>query len=115
MILRNTSTGAILATRVERAATWFRRAIGLLGRRQLKPDDGIWLAPCSAVHTLGMRATIDLIFLDRRNAVIRIEPEVRPYRAAVLCAGASAVIELGPGALRRSDVLIGDRLELIEA
>lgn len=111
--LRNASTGAILATRVGRAANWFQRAWGLLGRRTVQPDEGMWLPHCSGVHTLGMRATLDLIFLDRNGTVLRIDPQVAPSRAAIMCRGAWAVVELGCGALQRSDVLVGDRLELI--
>ncbi len=112
-LLRNVTTDRIVATRVDRLSTFFQRAVGLLTRSALRPDEGAWIAPCNAIHTLGMRVPIDVIFLDRRGRVVRMDPAVPPNRVALTCRQATAVIELGDGALRESDVLLGDYLELI--
>ncbi|MBC5811686.1 MAG: DUF192 domain-containing protein [Candidatus Eremiobacteraeota bacterium] len=111
--LRNATTGAILATRVTRATSMLARGIGLLGRGSLDADEGLWIERCGAVHTMGMRATLDLIFVDRDDRVVRIERGVRPNRFAVTCRGAAAVIELGAGEPRA--VAPGDRVVLDRA
>ena len=113
-LLRNTTTDRIIATRVDRLSSFFQRAIGLLARSELRRDEGAWITRCNAIHTLGMRVPIDVIFLDRHGRVVRVDSEVRPNRFALACRHAEAVIELGSGALRESDVLLGDYLELIE-
>jgi uncharacterized membrane protein (UPF0127 family) len=113
MVLRNANTGQIIATRIGQAATFVERAVGLIGRPNLRPDEGIWLDKCSAIHTVGMRSAIDVIFLDRDQQVVRICPGVGAFRWAVVCPGASSVVELGPGALALTDILLGDRLELL--
>jgi uncharacterized protein len=114
-LLRNASTGEIIATRIDRVISFVERAVGLLGRPGLRPDEGIWIDRCSAIHTVGMRTPIDVIFLDRNQNVVRVCPQVASFRWAVVCPRASTVVELGPGALRFSDILPGDRLELVES
>lgn len=112
-LLRNATTDRIVATRIDRLRGFFQRAVGLLARSSLRPDEGAWIAPCNAIHTLGMRVPIDVIFVDARGRVLRLEPEVRPNRLALACPEARAVVELGCGALREADVLPGDYLELV--
>jgi uncharacterized membrane protein (UPF0127 family) len=114
-LLRNATSGAIIATRVDRASTFFDRAIGLLARAHVRPDEGLWFDRCSAIHTLGMRSSIDIIFVDDKNAVIQLCPDVRSWRWAVVCRKARGVIELGCGALREVDIIPGDRRELVAA
>jgi uncharacterized protein len=112
--LRNARTGRILATRVDRLSSFFRRAVGLLGRTTVRPDEGVWIAPCSSIHTLGMRVAIDVIFVDADGRVLIAIANVRPNRPIVTCRGARAVVELGSGALDEHDLRPGDRLELVE-
>ncbi len=111
-LLRNATTGAVLATRVERATTFLDRAIGFLARATLHPDEGLWFERCRAIHTIGMRICIDVIFVDRQRRIVGIHREVKPFRLAV-CPAATDVIELGAGAIVGCDILIGDRLELV--
>jgi uncharacterized membrane protein (UPF0127 family) len=60
-----------------------------------------------------MQTPIDVVFLDPKNAVMRLCPEVRAWRWAVVCRGAASVVELGPGALSEVDIMLGDQLELV--
>ncbi len=64
---------------------------------------------------MGMRARIDVIFLDENDLVLRLCPTVAQWQVALVCRGARSVIELGSGALRTVDVIPGDRLELVSA
>jgi uncharacterized membrane protein (UPF0127 family) len=108
--LRNSSNGKVLATRVERATSPWSRGVGLLPRSAVSPDEGLWIDRCAAVHTIGMRATIDLYFLDKNNCVLKIASAVPPNRLAVTCRNAVTVVELGADAETGRDVLVGDRL-----
>jgi uncharacterized protein len=112
-LLRNSTTGQIVATRIDRLSSFLQRAVGLLVRTTIRPDEGVWITSCRAIHTIGMRVAIDVIFVDGEGHVIRAVHNVRPNRIALSCAGAKAVVELGGGALREVDVLPGDRLELV--
>ncbi len=114
-LLRNSTTGTIVATRIDRLTGFFQRAIGLLARSSVQRDEGVWLQPCRAIHTVGMRYAIDVMFVDRDGCVLRICRNVRPNCLFLSCRQARAVVELGGGGLNQVDVMIGDRLELVSA
>ena len=111
-VLRNESNGKVLARRVNRATSAWTRGVGLLPRKTVAPDEGLWIEGCSAVHTLFMRATIDLYFLDKDNRILKIANAVRPNRLAVICRKAVTVVELGTSTDAARDALVGDRLSL---
>jgi uncharacterized membrane protein (UPF0127 family) len=113
MYLFNTTTGRVIADDVRSVNNPLSRLIGLLGHATVAPSQGIWLAHCSAVHTMGMRATIDLIFLDAGNRVVGAVPNAVPNRPAFTCRGAKTVVELGAGS-RLELVEHGHKLALVE-
>lgn len=110
--LRNASNGTLLATSVGRAHTAWERGIGLLFRDTMKPDEGLWIDYCSAIHTMMMRFAIDVLFLDTAGRVIRIVNGVQPNRFMVGCRDAVSIVELGSGGGDTRDILIGDKLIL---
>jgi uncharacterized protein len=110
--LRNASNGTLLATHVGRARTAWERGIGLLFRDTMRPDEGLWIDSCSAIHTMMMRFGIDVLFLDTDDRVIHIVNGVQPNRFVVACRDAVSVVELGLGGMDARDILIGDRLVL---
>lgn len=111
-VLKNATTGEIIAERVHYADTWWERLAGFIPKNVIEPDEGLWFRDCWAIHTLCMRAHIDVIFLDDRGRVVRTDREVRLNRPMIACPGARSVVELGAGALDGRDLLVGDRLEL---
>jgi uncharacterized membrane protein (UPF0127 family) len=109
--LINERTQKPVATHVEIAATRTTRRRGLLGRDHLDAASAMLLAPCTAVHTIGMRFPIDVVFVDRQGYAVKIVRNLRPWRMA-LAGGGRAVIELAAGSLEWGQVLPGDRLYL---
>src|SRR5262245_64494092 len=105
----NDRTGRVVASAVELADTSETRRRGLLGRDFLDPSAALIIAPCSAVHTFFMRFVIDVVFVDRNGSVLKTVADVKPWRIAAR-PGAFAVVELNAGAVRRSELQIGDRL-----
>ncbi len=114
MRLRNATTGEIVATDVKKAEGWFERMVGLLPRKHVEPREGLWFDDCGVIHTVGMQTEIDVVFLDKNSRVLRTVCAVPQNKFAVACRGAQCVIELGQGALSRSDILVGDRFVLEE-
>jgi uncharacterized membrane protein (UPF0127 family) len=112
MYLKNATTGQIIAENVHYADTWWQRLAGFIPRDEIHPDEGLWFRDCWAIHTLGMRAQIDVIFLDDQGKVVRAQRSVARQRPLISCIGARNVVELGAGALDGRDVLVGDRLIL---
>jgi len=112
MLLRNVSTGMLLAQSVRRARTPWRRIIGWLTRSAIGTGEGLLFEQCSAIHTIGMRTAIDVIFLDRHNCIKQVHAHVAPGRGHVGCSNATKVLEMGPGFIDEHDLLIGDCLVL---
>lgn len=110
-VLRNERSGEILAPRIARASNAIARLVGLLRKADVGADEGLWIDRCNAVHTLGMRATLDLYFLDANGRVLKIANTVAPNRLAEMCPAAKIVVELGNAVVAR-DVVLGDRLIL---
>ena len=112
--LMNDRTRSAVALEVDVAVTRATRRRGLLGRETLGATEGLLLSPCKAVHTVGMRFPIDVIFIDRDGRVVRIVPALAPWRIA-MSARAKAVIELATGSAATADIRIGDLLYLAPA
>ncbi len=71
---------------------WFARAAGLIFRKKLKKNEVLWLLPCNAVHSIGMRYCIALYFLDQHHNVIQVISSLKPFRFA-WCRQAVSVVE----------------------
>ncbi|ARP84451.1 hypothetical protein CAL12_09600 [Bordetella genomosp. 8] len=84
--------------RIVRVKKWCGRLRGLLCRRRPRPGIALWLSPCRAVHTCGMKYALDVVFLDRSGRVAAVIPALRPWRVA-LCLRAVSVVELEAGAV----------------
>jgi hypothetical protein len=69
------------------------RLLGLALRAR-PPDHALLLPRCRSVHTFGMRFALDLIWLDGRGRVLRVDRAVPPGRVR-RCRRAAAVLEAG--------------------
>ncbi|MDQ2775098.1 MAG: DUF192 domain-containing protein [Acidobacteriota bacterium] len=105
----NLNAGTEVAGHVVVAGTSAARKKGLLGVNGLQNGAGLWIAPCEAIHTVGMKMPIDVIFLDRELRVCKLASGVRPWRVSISLK-AHSVLELEAGAIPRSNTHIGDRL-----
>ena len=72
----------------------------------------MWFEGCHAVHTVGMRTPLDIVFLDRDHRVVRVEENVRPHKLVVTAPHAHTVVEFGPGFVKANPLQPGDQLEL---
>ena len=106
--------GRVVCEQLLVAARPLRRMRGLLGRASLPAGEGILLRPAGSVHTFFMRFPIDVVFLDREQRVVGIEPALAPWRTAGR-RGAKAVVELAAGEAARRGLQVGDRLALADA
>ena len=72
------------------------RMLGLARLDDLPPSHALLFERCRSVHTAGMRFALDLVWLDRDGAVVRIDAAVGP-RGLRTCLRARAVVETGAG------------------
>lgn len=91
------------------ARSFRQRLIGLLGADPLPPGHALRLSPCRAVHTVGMRHAIDVVFVDEHGLVLAIRAPLRPWRATA-CFRARATLELQAGEVERLRIRLGDQV-----
>lgn len=108
----NLKRRTVLADCVEIADSSAKRNKGLLGRERLGFGEGLWIVPCQAVHTFGMRFTIDLVYLNRANQVKKVRSSVPPWRLSA-CLSAYSVLELPAGVVKTSQTERGDQLKFL--
>jgi len=69
------------------------------------------LRPAGSIHMFFMRFAIDAVFLSRDGEVLKVAPNVRPWRTAG-ARGAKVVIELPAGEADRRGIRAGVRLDV---
>ncbi len=111
----NETSRTVVADRVERADTFMTRLIGLMGRKGLAHDQGMWISPCKSIHTMWMRFPIDVVFLDKELRVVAVRERLAPWRATPFIKTASSVLELSAGAVVRTGLAAGDQLGFLSA
>src|SRR5262249_45888619 len=108
--VRNRDRGTILAEAADVADTSAKRRTGLLKHNGLAAGEGLWIVPCEAVHSFGMKFAIDVVYLDRKKRVRKTRKEMVPRRLSA-CLTAHSVLELPVGAIDSSRTQPGDQLE----
>jgi len=108
--IRNTTRGTTLADRAGIADTSSKRKTGLLKHSKLETGEGLWIVPCEAVHTIGMKFPIDVLFLDKKRRVLKIRHGMPRWRFSGSLF-AHSVLELPSGAAAATETAPGDQLE----
>ncbi|MGH9675075.1 MAG: DUF192 domain-containing protein [Bryobacteraceae bacterium] len=108
--MRNLTRNTVLAQAADVADTSAKRRTGLLKHESLPAGEGLWIAPCEAVHTFRMRFPIDIVFLSRKRQVLKLRERV-PARRIALCLRAHSVLELPAGMVEATGTTKGDQLE----
>ena len=108
--VRNRTRGIVLAERADIADDSAKRRTGLLKHKSLQPGEGLWIVPCEAVHTIGMKFPIDVLFLDRKRRVRKIKKNMPRWKMAVSLM-AHSVLELPSGTCDQTSTAVGDELE----
>lgn len=106
----NRTRNAILAERAAVANTSQLRRTGLLKHESLPEGEGLWIVPCEAIHTFGMKFAIDVLFLSKKRVVKKQRRDMAKRRISI-CLTASSVLELPAGTLEKTGTEKGDQLE----
>src|SRR6266542_3290769 len=109
----NETRETFLAFRVKVADSVLGRLVGLLGRRSMQRDSGVWIVPGNAVHTLGVMFSFDLVLIDKNFKVVGLRELVHPFSITRPNFCAESALQLSAHAIFCSRTQIGDPL-LIE-
>jgi hypothetical protein len=117
MMAYNVTKRVCLAERVRVADSFVKRLVGLLGRRALADapgvSEGLWINSCDSIHTIGMRFTIDVVFLDRAGRVVKALKALKPYRLVLPVSSAISCLELPESKIDRTGTETGDMIEFL--
>lgn len=112
--VRNETQGRLLLGKARRCADFFCQLRGLMFRRHLGDDEGLWLVGrresrlATAIHMFFVFFPIAVVWLDRHGRVVDTRL-ARPFRPVYISrAPARDVLEGPPGLLEQ--VHIGDTL-----
>ncbi|MEN6462249.1 MAG: DUF192 domain-containing protein [Syntrophomonas sp.] len=110
----NANTQQILAREAVVADNFFLRLKGLLGRDEFLLGEGLLIKPCSMVHCLGMKITIDVLFISKNNEIIHIIERMAPGRISPWIKKAQGVLELPEGQVARTGTRVGQKIKIVD-
>ncbi|UTF59447.1 DUF192 domain-containing protein [Gilvimarinus sp. DA14] len=94
-------------SRLMYADTYWLRLRGLLARPAPGAAEALCIEPCSSVHMFFMRYALDIVYLDRAGAIIKIASHLQPWRLSQ-CWGAHRVLEFRAGEVASLGLQVGD-------
>lgn len=92
--------GRWIAHRLIIARSFVDRLRGVLKHGPLPPGTALLLSPCSSIHTFAVPFCIDAIFLSGQLRILRLAPDIPPWRIRWAPTGTRHVLELPGGALK---------------
>ncbi len=110
--VHNVTRGRDIVTRGTVADTFWKRLLGLIGRKALAPGEGLLIRPSKGIHTWWMRFPIDVIYLDATYRVVDVDENVLPWRFGRPRRAASMVLEVPAGTVAATGTCVGDLLRV---
>lgn len=92
------------------ADTFFKRFLGLMGRKKLPTATGLLITPCNSIHMMFMRFSIDAVYLDKDMKVLKVAKNILPWIGLSMCLKAESVVEMTAGEADSSGIIEGIRL-----
>ena len=111
MKITNRVSQADIYTEVIAAKSFWSRLKGLIGTKDLD-GKAFYIPRCNWVHTFFMSMPIDVVYLDRKYRVRKIDYNLKPGRLARPVFSASSVIEISAGDAKRKNINMGDQLNV---
>lgn len=114
MQLWNQTRGRVMAEKLKIADSFWSRLKGLLGTKELPIGEALLIRPCNNIHMFGMKYSIDVVFADAANQVLKTVAHLTPGKIAS-CRGAAYVVEMPCGTLQNTGTEPGDLIEMKDA
>lgn len=92
-----TADGRWIARRLIIARSFGDRLKGVLKYGALQPDTALLITPCSSIHTFAVSSPIDALFLSSQLRILRLAPQIAPWRIRWAPSGTKHVLELPAG------------------
>ncbi len=83
-----------------------------LNRAGIPRNCALWISPCRAIYTVGLKSSVDIAFLNRHGRVVTLYRNLPPDCVADSGHDAVSAVEFPPNALRDGGTAVGDSLEM---
>jgi len=104
--------GDVIIPQCTIAQSSFQRLKGLIGTKEMKLENSLLFeGGCQQMHSLFMKVSIDVLFLNKENRVIGI-CSLKPWRMTPFYFKAQKVIEAPLGFSKALNISKGDHLEI---
>ncbi len=90
------------------ADSLYTRFMGLMFKPGIQRDQGLLIKDSNWVHTVFMRFSIDVLYLDGTGKVVAVK-RLKPFRLSLPVWGAVQVVEIQAGAAEYYGIAAGDR------
>lgn len=94
------------------ASSFWQRFKGLMLSPPLPIAQGLLIPRCASVHTLLMRYALDVVYLDKRGAVVKLVYGLAPWRLSWGGRAAAQTLEMTAGGIAHCGIVLGDSLAL---
>ena len=112
MCVRNINRGSVLAETLLTLRSNFTRTLRHLNQNGIPSDCALWISPCQAIYTVGMRFPVDIIFIDNRGVVVKALKNFPPNCYVESSKKAVSALELPCNRIAESGTEVGDLLQL---
>lgn len=96
--------------RVKQAKSLWQQTVGLIGAEKPYP---LLLRTRFGIHTFGVGFPLDIIILDQRYRVMRLQKNLLPNQFFFWPPRWSIVLELPKNTIDQKQITLGDRLSLV--
>jgi uncharacterized protein len=111
-MIKNITKNEEISKNVIKANSFLKRLKGLMFTKELSSDSSMYICPCGQIHTFFMNYDIDVLYLDKNNVILAIDENMKPGKIGKKVKGAAAVIELQGGKIEKSNIKIGQAIEI---
>lgn len=110
----NSTKRTWIVSKVNKADNFLSRLVGWIGRSKMDPEAALWVSPCWGIHTFGMKAAVDVVFLGKSQRVVAIQKNLSINRVSPFVFRARSVLVLPVYSIEKSRTMIGDFIEITE-
>lgn len=112
MKIYNSTQNRLISDDTKMADDFFSRGIGLLSRKSISENEGLIIKPCCSIHTFFMRFDIDILFVNKKNEIIALYENVKPWKILPIHITSNYVVELPAGKISSQNIYKGDIITL---
>lgn len=101
-----------LPLKVWKADTFMKRLKGLMFRKMPLQHDALLITPCNSIHMCFMFFSIDVVFLNEKNQIVKMVQKLKPWSFVAPVKGASTTLELPEGSIEKLSIKPGEFLNI---